>query len=47
MFDINSNGVSDWEEFDISMTVNGDSNDKFEEYVMNDYDDIELIFISK
>ena len=47
MFDVNSNGVSDWEEFDISMTVNGDDNDKFEEYVMNDYDDIELIFVSK
>ena len=46
-FDINRNGVSDWEEFDISLTVNGESNDKFEEYIMEDYDDIELIFVSK
>ena len=29
------------------MTVNGEPNDKFEEYIMLDYDDIELIFISK
>ena len=46
-FDIDRNGISDWEEYDISMTVNGDSNDKFEEYVMLDYDDIELILVSK
>ena len=46
-FDIDRNGVSDWEEYDISMTVNGDSNDKFEEYIMEDSDDIELIFVSK
>ena len=25
----------------------GESNDKFEEYIMEDYDDIELIFVSK
>lgn len=46
-FDIDRNGISDWEEYDISMTVNGDSNDKFEEYVMLDTDDIELILVSK
>ena len=46
-FDVNRNGVSDREEFDISLTVNGESNDKFEEYIMKDYDDIELIFVSK
>ena len=46
-FDIDRNGVSDWEEYDISMTVNGDSNDKFEEYIMLDSDDIELILVSK
>ena len=46
-FDVNRNGVSAWEEFDISLTVNGESNDKFEEYIMEDYDDIELIFVSK
>ena len=47
IIDSNRNGVSDWEEFDISLTVNGESNDKFEEYIMEDYDDIELIFVSK
>ena len=46
-FDINSNGISDWEEFDISMTVNGDENNRFEDFVMEDLDDIELVFISK
>jgi len=46
-FDIDRSGISDWEEYDISMTVNGEPNDKFEEYIMLDYDDIELIFISK
>ena len=46
-FDINRNGVSDWEEYDISMNVDGNSDDKFEEYVMQDGDDIELIFVSK
>ena len=46
-FDIDRSGVSDWEEYDISMTVNGESNDKFEEYVMLDHDDIEIILVSK
>ena len=46
-FDIDRNGVSDWEEYDISMTVNSEPNEKFEAYVMEDHDDIELIFISK
>ena len=46
-FDIDRNGVSDWEEYDISMNVNGDSSDKFEAYVMNDNDQIELILTSK
>ena len=46
-FDINRNGVSDWEEYDISMNVDGNSDGKFEEYVMQDGDDIELIFVSK
>jgi hypothetical protein len=46
-FDIDRNGVSDWEEYDISMNVNGESNEKFERYIMLDHDDIELIFTSK
>jgi hypothetical protein len=46
-FDIDRSGVSDWEEYDISMIVNGESNQKFEEYVMLDHDDIELILVSK
>ena len=46
-FDIDRNGVSDWEEYDISMTVNSEPNERFEEYVMEDHDDIELIFTSK
>ncbi len=46
-FDINGNGVSDWDEFEITMTVNGDSNRNFEEYVMEDLDNIELTFTSK
>ena len=46
-FDINRNGVSDWEEYDISMNVNGESNTKFENYIMNDNDQIELILTSK
>mgnify|MGYP000443980050 CR=1 FL=1 len=46
-FDINKNGVSDWDEYDISMNVDGVSEDKFEEYIMEDTDDIELIFVSK
>ena len=46
-FDIDRNGVSDWEEYDISMNVNGESNEKFERYIMLDNDDIELILTSK
>ncbi len=46
-FDINRNGVSDWDEYDISMNVNGEPNEGFERYIMEDYDDVELIFVSK
>ena len=46
-FDIDRSGVSDWEEYDISMNVNGESSDKFETYIMNDNDQIELILTSK
>ena len=46
-FDINRNGVSDWEEYDIRMNVNGEESEKFEKYIMLDHDDIELIFTSK
>ena len=46
-FDIDRSGVSDWDEYHISMTVNGDSNEKFEEYIMQDLDDIEIILVSK
>ena len=46
-FDINRNGISDWEEFDITMSVNGDTNTDFESYIMEDLDDIELTFTSK
>lgn len=46
-FDVNRNGVSDWEEFDIRMNVNGEPNEKFENYIMLDHDDIELILTSK
>ena len=46
-FDINGNGVSDWDEFEITMNVNGDSDGNFEEYVMEDLDNIELTFTSK
>ena len=46
-FDIDRSGVSDWEEYDISMNVNGESNEKFESYIMLDKDDIELILTSK
>ena len=46
-FDINRNGVSDWEEYEISLVVNGEPNDRFEEYVMEDRDKIELFFDSK
>ena len=46
-FDIDRSGVSEWEEYDISMNVNGESNEKFERYIMLDKDDIELILTSK
>ena len=46
-FDINANGVSDWDEFEISMNVNGDPNTNYEKYVMEDLDNIELTFTSK
>lgn len=46
-FDIDRSGLSDWEEYDIIMNVNGESNDKFEKYIMLDSDDIELILNSK
>ncbi|MFL2493428.1 MAG: hypothetical protein ACJ0HH_01570 [Candidatus Thalassarchaeum sp.] len=46
-FDIDGSGISDWEEYDISMIVNGESNDKFETYIMNDSDFIELTLTSK
>ena len=46
-FDINRNGIPDWDEFVISMKVDGETNEKFEEYIMEDYDNIELIFTSK
>ena len=46
-FDVNRNGVSDWEEYDIRMNVNGEESEKFEKYIMLDHDDIELIFTSK
>ena len=46
-FDINGNGVSDWEEYDISMKVNGNENTQFESFVMEDLDMIELSFTSK
>ena len=46
-FDIDSNGVSDWEDYEITMKVNGQQNSKFEKYVMEDSDDIELTLTSK
>ena len=46
-FDINRNGISDWEEFNITMSVNGGNNTDFESYIMEDLDDIELNFTSK
>jgi|TARA_B100000959_G_scaffold99682_1_gene105456 hypothetical protein len=50
-FDINRNGVSDWEEYNISMTVDGEPNEKFESFIMGYPDQdgakIELIFTSK
>ena len=46
-FDVNSNGISDWEEFDITMTVDGESNTKYEDFVMEDLNDVQLVFTSK
>ena len=46
-FDINSNGISDWEEYNITMTVNGVSNSHYESFVMEDGDKIEITFTSK
>ena len=46
-FDVNSNGVSDWDEFDITMTVDGESNNKYEDFVMEDLSEVQLVFISK
>tara|TARA_B100000686_G_scaffold340269_1_gene415701 strand:- start:350 stop:925 length:576 start_codon:yes stop_codon:yes gene_type:complete len=46
-FDIDRNGVSDWEEFDITLNVNDEPNDRFEEYIMLEGDRIELILVSK
>ena len=41
------NGVSVFEEYDIIIYVNLVSNVIFEEYIMLDSDDIELILVSK
>ena len=46
-FDINRNGVSDWDEYEITMLVNGDENTKYESFVMEDLAQIELTFTSK
>ena len=46
-FDINRNGVSDWDEYEITMLVNGDENTKYESFVMEDLDQIALTFTSK
>jgi len=46
-FDIDRNGVSDWEEYDITMNVNGEPSSKYETYIMDDNDQIELILTSK
>ena len=46
-FDINRNGIPDRDEFEISMKVDGEINEKFEEYIMEDLDNIELEFTSK
>ena len=46
-FDIDRSGVSDWDEYDISMIVNGEPSDKYETYIMIDNDQIELILTSK
>ena len=46
-FDINSNGISDWEEYEITMTVDGKSNTDYESFVMEDGDAIEITFTTK
>ena len=46
-FDINRNGVSDWDEYEITMLVNDDENTNYESFVMEDLDQIELTFTSK
>ena len=46
-FDINGNGISDWDEYDISMTVSGNENTLFESYVMEDRQDIQITFNKK
>jgi hypothetical protein len=46
-FDINRNGISDWDEYEITMLVNGDENTKYESFVMEDLAQIELTFTSK
>jgi len=46
-FDIDGNDVSDWDEYEIAMLVNGDENTNFESFVMEDLDQIELTFTSK
>ena len=46
-FDVNSNGISDWEEFDIIMTVDGESSTKYEDFVMEDLNEVQLVFTSK
>ena len=46
-FDVNNNGVSDWEEYDITMKVNGEEENNYESFVMEDLAQIELSFNSK
>ncbi len=48
-FDINRNGISDWDEYEITMLVNGDESTNYESFVMEEdrTDQIELIFTSK
>ncbi len=46
-FDVNGNGISDWDEYDISMIVSGNENTLFESYVMEDKQDIQITFTKK
>jgi len=46
-FDVDRNGISDWEEYDISLRVDGSQNEDFETYIMEDGDEIVLTFTSK